>query len=108
MDNDLIKALRCLASQNEDGECYMDLYNNANLDKQRIGCGSCTPETAPCPYWQSKYGVCFENGECHEWLNAIADMMDIFGSLISQQQIDSSGSGDVSDHGKENQNNVLR
>lgn len=79
MDNDIIKALRCLASQNDDGDCHMDHYNSANPKKCPMYCGSSERRGTPCPYYQTKYHIAFGEAECGEWLNAVADMMDIFG-----------------------------
>lgn len=80
MDNNLIKALRCLASKNDDGECHMDFYNSKYPNKCPIYCGSSgLGGGILCPYYQTKYSTVFGEEECREWLNAVADMMDIFG-----------------------------
>lgn len=76
IDTDMIKALRCLASQDAEGNCYEDIYNFGNRDKQQISCGGSLDGTVPCPYYQNKYEVCFEDGECGEWLNALADELE--------------------------------
>lgn len=39
IDVDMIKALRCLASQDGEGNCCEDIYNFMNQDKQRMRCG---------------------------------------------------------------------
>ena len=39
IDADMVKALRCLASQDGEGNCYEDIYNFMNPDKQRMRCG---------------------------------------------------------------------
>lgn len=76
IDIDMIKALRCLASQDAEGNCYEDIYNFGNRDKQQISCGGNFDGTVSCPYYQNKYEVCFEDGECGEWLNVIADELE--------------------------------
>lgn len=79
IDNDLLKALRCLASQDENGDCYMEHHNIMHVDGDapEIYCGS-TPVDGrvQCPFFQNKYGVCFEDGECGEWLRAAADKLE--------------------------------
>lgn len=72
MDN-LIKALRCLASNNPEGDCYEEQYNFGRKG-QRISCYG-SPETMKCPYNQDTYGVCFEDGDCCEWLNDTAELL---------------------------------
>lgn len=77
MDRDLIKALRCLASQDENGDCYMEHHNFMHSDEPGIYCGSYpTDGRIKCPYYQNKYGVCFEDGECGEWLGTIANVLE--------------------------------
>lgn len=82
INTDLIKALRCLASQDENGDCYMERYNLMHMDgdEPEIYCGSKPPDgRVQCPYYQNKYMVCFEDGECGEWLEAIADILELSG-----------------------------
>lgn len=79
MDNDLIKALRCLASQDEDGNCKMDWHNLLQKDdEQKMYCSNKIwgDETIQCPYHQDKYEMCFEDGACGEWLNKVADILE--------------------------------
>lgn len=72
--NDLIKALRCLASNDPEGNCYEDQYNFGN-DGQRISYYG-SPETIKCPYHQNTYDVCFEDGDCCEWLGDAAKLLE--------------------------------
>lgn len=72
--DDLIKALRCLASIDPEGDCYEEQYNLRN-DGQRISCYG-SPETIMCPYHQNTYDVCFEDGDCGNWLNEVAKMLE--------------------------------
>lgn len=73
MDN-LIKALRCIASNTPEGDCYEEQYNFGRKG-QRISCYG-SPETMKCPYNQDTYGVCFEDGECSEWLSEAAELLE--------------------------------
>lgn len=80
MIKDMIKALRCLASQDENGDCYMQHYNTLHLDDDEPAiCCTSEPsdERVKCPYYQNKYEVCFEDGECGEWLSEAADILEI-------------------------------
>lgn len=79
IDNELNKALRCLASQDEEGNCYREHHNFMHVDgdENEIYCGSEPPDgRIQCPHYQNKYGVCFEDGECSEWLEAVADELE--------------------------------
>lgn len=79
----LIKALRCLASQDADGDCHMDKYNryldNCNFSKKKeaqMSCSGTSEGTIQCPYHQKTYGVCFEDGDCMDWLRTVADILE--------------------------------
>lgn len=77
-NTNLIKALRCLASQDAEGDCYMERYNFMHVggDKPAIYCGANPPDgRIICPYYQNEYGVCFEDGEC-DWVGIAADMLE--------------------------------
>lgn len=77
-NTNLIKALRCLASQDAEGDCYMERYNlvHAVCHKPAIYCGANPPDgRITCPYYQNEYGVCFEDGECG-WLGRVADILE--------------------------------
>lgn len=80
INRNLIKALRCLASQDENGDCYRDHYNIIHGNEPEIYCGSEPPDgRVQCPYYQNEYNVCFEDGECGEWLNRAADIFELPG-----------------------------
>lgn len=84
MDKDLIKALRCLASFDLVGACYMEKHNR-DAKKREMYCGFADHgETIQCPYFQDEYSACFENGECGEWLNKIADILENQNSHIKE------------------------
>lgn len=72
--NDRIKALRCLASNDPEGNCYEDQYNFGN-DGQRISCNGYLG-TLKCRYNQRTYDVCFEDGDCSEWLSKVAELLE--------------------------------
>ena len=87
MDNDLIKALRCIASQDSVGDCEMVSYNLLRKDDEpKMYCGSkiWRAEVIQCPYHQNEYGVCFEDGECGEWLNKITDILESYNAKVEQ------------------------
>ena len=89
-NTDLIKALRCLGSQNEYGDCHADNYNYLHIDEENIHdapmrCGEFEGHIC-CPYFQTKYGVCFEDGECQELLNEAANILETIRSEIEAQE----------------------
>lgn len=87
MDNDLIKALRCIASQDDDGNCKMDWYNLLRKDDEpKMYCSNKVwgDETIQCPYHQDKYETCFEDGECGEWMNKAADILESCNAKVEQ------------------------
>lgn len=84
MDNDLIKALRCLASDTPSGTCYEDYYNLTHSDGQRMCCSGMMDGSIPCPYHQSTYDVCFEDGDCGEWLNKVADILEKYNEKVER------------------------
>lgn len=74
--NDIEKALRCLSSQTAEGDCYCDYYNFMNPDKPKMVCQKETyGSELVCPYFQNEYSVCFEDGECGEWLETAANLI---------------------------------
>lgn len=72
--NDLIKATRCLASNDPEGNCYMD-YHNAMNRSEYMSCSGVGGKTK-CPYYQDTYDVCFEDGDCMEWLEEVANKLE--------------------------------
>lgn len=84
MDNDLIKALRCLASQDSAGDCKMDWHNLLRKDDEpKMYCSNKVwgDETVQCQYYQDKYETCFEDGGCGEWLDKVADILEKHGEV---------------------------
>ena len=71
----LIKALRCLASQDSYGNCYVNTYNRNRGDKPEMSCKGIL-NTIPCPYSQTEYSTDFGNDECGKWLSELADLLD--------------------------------
>lgn len=81
-NEDMIRALRCLASQGSDGDCYADWFNTLNTDGARMSCSGHQKGTRPCPYFQKNYGTSFADGECSEWLKAVADELEKYRKRI--------------------------
>lgn len=82
--DDMIKALKCVASQDTVGDCYADHENFIHMDDEhkRIVCGTgedlrdyiSGKEAVGCPYYQNDYGCCFDNGELF-WLEDVAELL---------------------------------
>lgn len=73
---DLIKALRCLGSQFEDA-CHLDRYNFGRKEGPYMVCNTNNSEgSILCPFYQETYDVCFADGQCMEWLNETADLLE--------------------------------
>lgn len=83
--DDMIKALKCVASQDTVGDCYADHENFIHMDDEykHIICGTgedlrdyiSGKEAIGCPYHQNTYGCCFENGELY-WLKDVAELLE--------------------------------
>lgn len=74
IQEDLIKALRCLASCDGLGNCYENHYNITH-NGPIMSCMGLYGDI-PCPFYQSTYPTCFEDGECGQWLNTVADILE--------------------------------
>lgn len=84
--DDMIKALKCVASQDTEGDCYKDHENFKHMEDdkyKRIVCGTgedlrdyiSGKEVVGCPYHQNTYGCCFENGELY-WLKDVVELLE--------------------------------
>ena len=84
--NDMIKALKCVSSQDAEGDCYMDHENFKHMEDdkyKRIVCETgenlrdyiSGKEAAGCPYHQNTYGCCFEDGELY-WLKDVTELLE--------------------------------
>nr|DAG18088.1 MAG TPA: hypothetical protein [Caudoviricetes sp.] len=84
--DDMIKALKCVASQDAVGDCYADHENFMHMNDgeyKRIVCRAgedlrdpiSDKEAVGCPYYQNTYGCCFENGELY-WLKDVAELLE--------------------------------
>ncbi len=83
--DDMIKALKCIASQDREGDCYADHENfmHRNDGHKRIVCGTGEDlrdyvsgnEAVGCPYHQQKYGCCFEDGDLF-WMKDVAELLE--------------------------------
>lgn len=71
--DDMIKALKCVSSQDVEGDCYADHENFMHIEDdeyKRIICGTgedlrdyiSGKEAVGCPYHQKTYGTCCEDG----------------------------------------------
>ena len=41
-----------------------------------MSCSGTSEGTIQCPYHQKTYGVCFEDGDCMDWLRTVADILE--------------------------------
>ena len=84
--DDMIKALKCIASQDTEGDCYADRENFIHMEDdkhKRLVCGTgenlkdyiSGREAVACPYNQNEYGCCFEDGELY-WLEDVAELLE--------------------------------
>lgn len=75
IDPNLIKALRCLASQDSFGGCYCNKYNSERGNNPKMSCKGIL-DTVPCPYSQDEYSTDMGSDECSKWLGELADMLE--------------------------------
>lgn len=86
MIENMIKALKCVASQTCEGDCYADIQNFMHIgdDKyKRLVCKEgenlkdfiSGNDAITCPYHQKEYGTCFEDGELY-WLKDVAELLE--------------------------------
>lgn len=84
--DDMIKALKCISSQDAEGDCYMDHENFKHMEDdkyKRITCGTgenlkdwiSGRDAVGCPYHQKTYGTCYEDGELY-WLKDVAELLE--------------------------------
>ena len=84
--DDMIKALKCVASQDTEGDCYKDHENFKHMEDdkyKRIVCETgedlrdytSGKEAVGCPYYQDTYRCCFEDGESY-WLKDAAELLE--------------------------------
>lgn len=84
--DDMIKALKCVASQDTEGDCYADRENFMCMEDdkhKRLVCGTgknlkdyiSGKEAIGCPHHQDTYGCCFEDGELY-WLKDVAELLE--------------------------------
>lgn len=83
---DMIKALKCVASQDGEGDCYADHENFNHMEDdnyKRLICGTGDKfenyisgrNAVGCPYHQKPYGTCYEDGELY-WLKDVAELLE--------------------------------
>ena len=84
--DDMIKALKCIASQDTEGDCYADHENFKHMEDdnyKRLVCGTgeylkdwiSGKNAVGCPYHQKTYGACYEDGELY-WLKDVAELLE--------------------------------
>lgn len=84
--DDMIKALKCISSQDAEGDCYMDHENFKHMEDdkyKRITCGTgenlkdwiSGRDAVGCPYHQKTYGTCYEDGELY-WLKDVTELLE--------------------------------
>lgn len=84
--DDMINALKCVASQDTEGDCYADHENFMHMqddEHKRIICGTgedlrdyiSGKEVVGCPYHQNTYRCSFEDGELY-WLKDAAELLE--------------------------------
>lgn len=84
--DDMIKVLKCVASQDTVGDCYADHENFMHRNDGEHKCIVCRAgedlrdpisdkEVVGCPYYQNTYGCCFEDGELY-WLKDVAELLE--------------------------------
>lgn len=84
--DDMIKALKCVSSQDVEGDCYADHENFMHMEDdehKRIVCGTgedlrdyiSGKEAVGCPYHQKTHGTCCEDGELY-WLKDVAELLE--------------------------------
>lgn len=74
----MIKALRCVASQDAMKDCYRTRYNRDRKEGEPMMTCKPLPDdlSISCPYQQDEYNTNCEDGECMDWLNEITDMLE--------------------------------
>ena len=93
---DMIKALKCVASQDVVGDCSADYENFRHMNDDNYKCLVCRDgenlkdhisgrDAVGCPYHQEKYGCCFEDGELF-WLEDVAELLEELKKLRSYKE----------------------
>ena len=94
--DDMIKALKCVSSQDREGDCYKDHENFKHMEDdkyKRIVCGTgenlkdwiSGRDAVGCPYHQNTYGCCFEDGDLY-WLKDVAELLEELKELRSYKE----------------------
>lgn len=79
--DDMIKALKCVASRDTEGDCYADYENLMHMNDSEhkyIVCASSKITrryTVTCPYYQNTYSCCLEDGEL-SWMKDVAELLE--------------------------------
>lgn len=89
---DMIKALKCVASQNTAGDCYADYENFRHMNDnnyKRLVCRDYISgrDAVGCPYYQREYGCCFDDGELF-WLEDVAELLEELKSYKEAEKLE--------------------
>ena len=82
----MVKALKCIASQDGEDDCYADYENYRHMEDdnyKRLVCRDgenlkddiSGRDAVGCPYYQKEYSCCFEDGELY-WLEDVAELLE--------------------------------
>lgn len=76
MNDNMVKALKCISSQNGCGECYKDEFNKNVLQTGKIMiCRNVTTgNRVSCPFHQFEYSTDFDEGL--DWLYNLAEKIE--------------------------------
>lgn len=94
----MVKALKCVASQDREGDCYADHENFNHMEDdeyKHIVCGTgenlkdriSGKDAVGCPYHQKTYGTCFEDGKLF-WLKDVAELLEELKSYKEAEEQD--------------------
>ena len=84
--DDMVKALKCVASQDAEGDCYADHENFMHIEDDKHKTILCETgeylkdyisgkDAVGCPYHQNTYGRYFEDGRL-SWLKDVAELLE--------------------------------
>ena len=86
MVEDMIKSLKCIASQDADGDCYMEHENFKHMEDDNykpIVCGAgenlrdpiSGEDTISCPYYNKTFKQCLDEGDL-SWMKNVAELLE--------------------------------
>lgn len=86
MVEDMIKSLKCIASQDADGDCYMEHENFKHIGDENYKPIVCEAgenlrdpisgeDTISCPYYNKTFKQCLDDGDL-SWMKDIAELLE--------------------------------